>query len=67
MLKNEHGFLKMSTKIGGKMDEKEFEFYLKEVAPSQKEFRSEAAKKGEKRNPQARALGLRLSRLLSII
>ena len=34
------------------MDEKEFEFYLKEVAPSQKEFRSEAAKKGERMSPQ---------------
>ena len=34
------------------MDEKEFEFYLKEVAPSQKGFRSEAAKKGERMSPQ---------------
>ena len=34
------------------MDEKEFEFYLKEVAPSQKGLRSEAAKKGERMSPQ---------------
>lgn len=34
------------------MDEKEFEFYLKEVAPSQKEFRSKAAKQGERMSPQ---------------
>ena len=34
------------------MNEKEFEFYLKNIAPSQIEFRSEAAKRGERMSPQ---------------
>ncbi|MBQ2302605.1 MAG: hypothetical protein IIW81_03305 [Oscillospiraceae bacterium] len=34
------------------MNEKEFEFYLKQIAPSQIEFRSEAAKRGERMSPQ---------------
>ena len=34
------------------MDEKEFEFYLKNIAPSQREFRSKEAKKGERMSPQ---------------
>ncbi|MBQ5356895.1 MAG: hypothetical protein IIU57_01550 [Oscillospiraceae bacterium] len=45
---------KMSTvflKNGGIMDEKDFEYYLKKIAPSQKEFRSEAARKGERIAP----------------
>ncbi len=33
------------------MDEKEFEILLKKVAPVQKEFRSEMAKKGERISP----------------
>ena len=44
----------MSTvflKNGGIMDEKDFEYYLKKIAPSQKEFRSEAARKGERIAP----------------
>lgn len=34
------------------MNEKEFEYYRKKIAPTQKEFRSEAAKKGERMSPQ---------------
>ena len=33
------------------MNEKDFEYYLKKIAPSQKEFRSEAAKNGERIYP----------------
>ena len=34
------------------MDKKKTEYYLKKIAPTQKEFRSEAAKKGERLSPQ---------------
>ncbi len=33
------------------MNEKDFEYYRKKIAPSQKEFRSEAAQKGERISP----------------
>ncbi len=33
------------------MDEKEFEYYLKKIAPTQISFKSEAAKRGEKIAP----------------
>ena len=33
------------------MNEKEFEFYLKETAPSQIKFRSKKAKEGERISP----------------
>lgn len=34
------------------MDEKKTEYYLEKIAPAQKEFRSEAAKKGKRLSPQ---------------
>lgn len=33
------------------MNEKEFEYYLKKIAPVQKEYRSKAAKRGERISP----------------
>ena len=33
------------------MNEKKFKYYFKKIAPTQKEFRSEAAKKGERISP----------------
>ena len=33
------------------MDEKDFEYYLKKIAPSQKEYRSEAARNGKRLAP----------------
>ena len=33
------------------MDEKEFEYYLKKIAPSQKEIISEEAKRGKRISP----------------
>lgn len=52
MLKNEHGFFKKrARKRRAKMDEEKSLYYLKKIAPTQKEFKSEAAKKGERISP----------------